>query len=300
MISATFNIGTAAVTVYATATITATSASTSRTATLLVFPPGLFDLNGDGNIDILFQNAKSGLIAYWTMDGINEVTSGLIYPADPGGIDWKVVGAGDFNGDRKPDILFQNQKTGQLIYWLMNGTTLIRFGAITPDNPGSPDWQVVAIADFNGDGKVDVLFQRQSTGQLVCWFMDGTSLMRYVLLSDPGSPAWKVAATADFNRDGMPDLLFQNQQTGQLAYWLMRGTSTLTFGFLSPSAPGPMDWKIAGIGDFNRDGNPDLLFQNQKSGDLVYWLMNGTTMVTFGYLNPANPGSPDWRAAAPH
>jgi len=35
---------------------------------------------------------------------------------------WAVVGAGDFNGDEKPDILWRHGPTGQITIWLMNGT----------------------------------------------------------------------------------------------------------------------------------------------------------------------------------
>ena len=34
---------------------------------------------------------------------------------------WSIVGSGDFNGDRKPDILWQHS-SGSRAIWLMNGT----------------------------------------------------------------------------------------------------------------------------------------------------------------------------------
>jgi FG-GAP repeat len=45
----------------------------------------------------------------------------------------------------------------------------------------------------------------------------------------------------------------------------------------------PTHWSIAGTGDFNGDGYSDILWRN-TNGDVVIWLMNGTTV-----LNPGGP-----------
>ena len=44
------------------------------------------------------------------------------------------------------------------------------------------------------------------------------------------------------------------------------------------------------IGDYNRDGRSDIMWQND-SGEAVIWGMNGTTVVGTSVL--ANPG-PSW------
>jgi FG-GAP repeat len=43
---------------------------------------------------------------------------------------WQVAAVGDYNGDGKADILWQNTSTGQMSVWEMNGTSVIGGGAI--------------------------------------------------------------------------------------------------------------------------------------------------------------------------
>jgi hypothetical protein len=37
------------------------------------------------------------------------------------------------------------------------------------------------------------------------------------------------------------------------------------------------DWRIAAAGDFNGDGNADILWQNSSSGLCGFFIMTGTT-----------------------
>lgn len=243
--------------------------------------------------DILFQNQISGQLVDWQMSGVSLAQYRFL--TDPGSIAWKVVGSGDFTGDGNPDILLQNQSTGQLLYWAMDGRAFVRFGFIQPDNPGSPDWHVVAVTDLDGDGKPDILFQNQATGQLVYWIMNGASFVRYGFLPDPGSVSWKVVATADFNKDGSADIVLQNQQTGAIVYWLMNHTALVQFGLFPDT--GSVNWRVVGAADFTGDSSPDILLQNTLTNDLIYWKMNGLTLVQVGFVNPTSPGPVAWRAA---
>ena len=47
---------------------------------------------------------------------------GVSLPTEP--TYWSIAGTGDFNGDGKSDIVWQNTSTGQRLIWIMNGTTI--------------------------------------------------------------------------------------------------------------------------------------------------------------------------------
>jgi hypothetical protein len=61
---------------------------------------------------------------------------------------------------------------------------------------------------------------------------------------------------------------------------------------VSPN-PGP-SWIEAGTGDFNDDGNSDILWQNTNTGQASIWEMSGDTQIGGGKVSP-NPG-PAWKA----
>ena len=251
------------------------------------------DFNGDGRSDILWQNA-SGQAAIWEMNGAAPIAGGSQLVGPNPGPNWKAVATGDFNGDGRSDILWQNT-SGQVAIWEMNGLSPIAGGSqLAGPNPG-PNWKAVATGDFNGDGHSDILWQNAS-GQVAIWEMNGAALIAggsQLVGPNPG-PNWKAVATGDFNGDGFSDILLQNA-SGQVAIWEMNGAAPIAGGsqLVGPN-PGP-NWKAVGTGDFNGDGFSDILWQN-ASGQTAVWEMNETNVALSQLVGP-NPGS-SWHAVA--
>jgi hypothetical protein len=103
------------------------------------------------------------------------------------------------------------------------------------------------------------------------------------------------ATKGDFDGDGQSDLLFQDND-GFLATWLLSGTSLSSAGFLLPSNVGDAAYRVVATTDLNRDGSEDIIFQH-TDGTLAFWLMNGTSQINAGLMNPSNPGDSRWRVA---
>jgi hypothetical protein len=85
--------------------------------------------------DILWQNTTSGDVAIWLMNG--QVAHAAGVGNVPRSV-WKIVGTGDFNGDGKSDILWQDT-SGNVAIWLMNGVQVARAAGVGCPRRGLDD-----------------------------------------------------------------------------------------------------------------------------------------------------------------
>ncbi len=71
----------------------------------------------------------------------------------------------------------------------------------------------------------------------------------------------------------------------------MNGTTLTSFAYL-PTHPGP--WQIVGVGDFNGDGFPDILWRNPATGENYVWFMNGVNYGSGAALPTVLPTGRSW------
>jgi hypothetical protein len=240
----------------------------------------VYDFNGDGKSDLLFQH-PNGTPQIWLMNGTSIISETQLVAPPP---QWKIVTSADFNGDGLSDILWINTNTNQPAIWEMNGTSIISaVGLAAPP----PSWHIAGAGDLFGSGDAAIIWQN-SDGTPAVWQMNGTSLVSAVSLPNPG-PAWKIAATGDFNGDGKTDLLWINTVSNQPAIWEMNGDSIVSAVGLTPQ---PANMEIIGTGDFSGNGDADILWLNTATNAPTIWLMNGTSVSSMTTL-AAPP--PSWR-----
>jgi hypothetical protein len=95
---------------------------------------------------------------------------------------------------------------------------------------------------------------------------------------------------SDFNLDGAPDLVWQNDLTHQVSVWYMGGPlGNNMLGSADLDSIGHAGWTVAGTGDFNNDGHPDLVWQNATTRQVYVWYMGGeqgNTYLGATYLDP--------------
>lgn len=148
----------------------------------------------DGHPDLLREDPTSGFSQVWYLGGSQGIT--LLGAADLDQTNpWHIVGAGDFNGDGFPDVLWQDPITGTMQIWYMGGTTAGQQGTQLKSavNLTANQWHVVAIADFNQDGHPDVVFQGSNGAAQVFFYTgsQGTTPAGSAVLS--GANPWYIA-----------------------------------------------------------------------------------------------------------
>ena len=102
------------------------------------------DFDGDGKSDIFLQNINDGTCYIWLMDGLNLKKNGAGEVGWKTGANWQVKASGDFDGDGKSDILFQNVDDGGCYIWEMDGLNLKQAGAGEVGWKTGADWHAAA------------------------------------------------------------------------------------------------------------------------------------------------------------
>jgi hypothetical protein len=200
----------------------------AQTQTMLSIQPGaaawkavaIGDFNGDAASDVLLQNQTTGAAEILFLntnagDAPGTVAGPAVALATPGA-GWKAISSGDFNGDGKSDILWQNTASKAVKVYEMNGSDVIN----APATQAAAGLTAIGTGDFNGDGNSDILFQNVA-GQAVVWFMYGDIHTGTKTVAKPAG-TWSVSGAQDVDGNGYSDIIWNNAATD--------ATTATTFG----------------------------------------------------------------------
>jgi len=143
-------------------------------------------------------------------------------------------------------------------------------------------------SDFNHDTVEDLVFHHDGTGNTAILYGDVRTGFEGDLFNSlpsfldvPDTTGWRGAGVSDFDLDRKPDILWHNGVTGETQVWFMDNINRLGATMLTASNPVPdinrtdiSGWRVAGSGDFNNDGVPDILWHNGVTGATDIWHMN--------------------------
>jgi hypothetical protein len=198
--------------------------------------------------------------------------------------------------DAKPDLFWYNKVTGQVMTWHMVGTTVLDSRKLSIDGVPDLTWKIAGVGDINGDRHSDIIW-RNTDGSLAVWFLTNTQVTGTQMLPyKVADPAWRLAGVGDVNGDTYADLMWQNSD-GSTGVWYMRlgqvvGTVVLPYNVGVNSV-----WQIAAMGDVNKDGYSDIIWQT-TDGFLAVWLLRGGQVLLTAYFSIPQMPDANWRIRA--
>jgi len=258
------------------------------------------DFNHDGIPDLALEivpatGPSTVAVAYGTGTGAFSTPVTVATFASTQGMETMAVG--DFDGDSNLDIAMglYNQPCNE------GGCTSDDIHILYGDGkgnfadelvyPGVPSGLIFASGDLNNDGKSDLvaeLGRPNSAGEnLLALFGKSSRTVAAEYINSGGYYAGSLPrAIADFNGDGRNDLAVQLQglptaPNDQAIGILLRGPNNsfklqeLDFGSHSPPDEGALL-----VGNFNRDGKPDILFTASDNTDSIFNI--------FDYINTSS------------
>lgn len=217
----------------------------------------------------------------------------------------RMAHVGDFNGDGRDDILLQGKKNTNntlLLYGTSNRnftnkqTITNNYGMVMNDWASTE--RAVFVADFNGDGKDDILLQgKKNTNNSYVLFgnSSGTNAQYafrtrdrisddYGMSKNDWAQTERIVRIGDYDGDGRADILLQGNATSNNTH-ILYGKSDRTFtarktisGLYGMAKD---QWaeseRYARVADYDGDGRSDVILQGRQTSN--------NTLVLYGTYN---------------
>jgi len=241
-------------------------------------PAIVADFNGDGVADIVVpDNAFS--FAYLKGYGDGTFRAALNYYAATTTYGFSYgVATGDFNNDGHPDFVIANHCVGGCTPAM--GVTVFLSNPDGSLQPGmnfgtTSDFLFVAVADFNGDGNLDIAATDYGSGLVQLFNGDGTGNFTVgpSFNTDLANNEPSGIYVGDFNNDGHPDLAIANYYGSDIAILLNDGSGN--FPAPIPTTLSRPVWEGFGVADINGDGNLDLVAPLTNDSSIAVLLGKG-------------------------
>jgi hypothetical protein len=231
------------------------------------------DLDSDGDLDVLEANDRAPSYVL-----LNDGSGHFIKGQQVGRIsNTRSVTLADLDGQNGLDVIFVNRNESNLICF-NDGKG--HFGRQVSLGAKADSTINVAVADFDGDGDLDIAAANRKNQQNYIYLNDGHGGFGPAVPYGTGSDSTRGIAVADFDKDGHMDILNANIKQPNAIYFgdgKAKFDRSLQFGGENQS------YTLA-TGDIDHDGSLDIVVGNAAGPNMIYLQRAGGTFldVPFG------------------
>lgn len=175
------------------------------------------DFNQDGKSDIILRNEKTGEWSIALMDNREVISETALDMSKV--LTWKIVDARDFDGNGSPDVLIRNSASGLFYLYLYEQTSVVKRGYM-PSITSDLEDEVKSVADFDGDGKSDILFRNLVTNGWTIFSLNGLEEAQSSRLPLVTAGNWNFLDSNDFDGNGYSDIAVLNLNDGEIYVYL--------------------------------------------------------------------------------
>lgn len=240
----------------------------------------LADVDGDSDIDIVSGNYGS-INRVWLNNINNETAKEGIFSEQINNLfeeyDTLSIAIGDIDNDGDIDVITGNENFQPNLVYLNDGKGVFEdSGQALGSNKA---WSLLLV-DIDGDNDLDVIVGNDNGNDRInrIWLNDGSGFFTNSGQS-LGTSATRSMDVGDIDSDGDLDLLEGIAGTFSDEVWLNSQRVKLQSVFVdSEQSLGANDTKSIALGDFDSDGDLDIVAANYNTGNRI-WLNDTATKL---------------------